>query len=85
MLSSIKGAPLLKGVRGEKGVDEEGIVEIIQRVSQLVTELPVIQEMDLNPIIAYEDGVFVVDARLVIRESVIRESGIPSFPHSLVP
>jgi acetyltransferase len=85
MLSSIKGAPLLKGVRGEKGVDEEGIVEIIQRVSQLVTELPVIQEMDLNPIIAYEDGVFVVDARLVIRDSGIRESGIPSFPHSLIP
>ena len=64
MLSSIKGAPLLKGVRGEKGVDQEGIIELIQRVSQLVTDLPAIQEMDLNPIVAYEDGVFVVDARI---------------------
>lgn len=64
MLSSIKGAPLLKGVRGQKGVNQEGIVEIIQRVSQLVTELPAIQEMDLNPVIAYEDRVFVVDARI---------------------
>jgi acyl-CoA synthetase (NDP forming) len=64
MLSSIKGAPLLKGVRGGKGVDEEGIMEMIQRVSQLVTDLPAIQEMDLNPVIAYEDGVFVVDARI---------------------
>jgi len=66
MLSSIKGAPLLKGVRGQKGVDEEGIVELIQRISQLVTDLPAIQEMDLNPVIAYEDRVFVVDARISI-------------------
>jgi acetyltransferase len=66
MLSSIKAAPLLKGVRGERGVDEEGIVEMIQRLSQLVTELPMIQEMDLNPVIAYEDRVFVVDARISV-------------------
>jgi acyl-CoA synthetase (NDP forming) len=66
MLSSIKGAPLLKGARGKNAADEEGIIEIIQRVSQLVTELPMIQEMDLNPIIAYEDRVSVVDARVSI-------------------
>ena len=66
MLSSLKMSPLLKGVRGEKGVDEGGIIEIIQRVSQLVTDLPVIQELDLNPVIAYEDRVFVVDARISI-------------------
>jgi len=63
MLSSIKTAPLLEGVRGEKGVDREGIRQMIQRVSQLVTDLPVIREMDLNPVIAFEDRVFVIDAR----------------------
>ena len=47
-------------------MDEEAITEIIQRLSQLVTELPKIQEMDLNPVIAYEDRVFVVDARISI-------------------
>jgi acetyltransferase len=66
MLSSIKAAPLLKGVRGERGIDEEGIVEIIQRLSQLVTDLPVIQEVDLNPVIAYEGRVAVVDARIAL-------------------
>ena len=66
MLSSIQAAPLLKGVRGEKGVDEEGLIKVLQRLSQLVTELPMIQEMDLNPIIAYEDHVLVVDARVSI-------------------
>jgi acetyltransferase len=66
MLSSLNAAPLLKGVRGEKGVDEEKIIEIIQRISQMVTELPLIQEIDLNPIMAFEDRVFAVDARIVL-------------------
>jgi len=66
MLSSIKAAPLLKGVRGRTGVDQQGIAEIIQRLSQLVTDLPVIQEVDLNPVIAYGDRVAVVDARIAL-------------------
>jgi acetyltransferase len=69
MISSLQATPLLKGVRGEKGIHEEGIIEIIQRISQLVTECPVIQELDLNPVIAYEDQVFVVDARISITNS----------------
>jgi acyl-CoA synthetase (NDP forming) len=66
MLSSLKAAPLLKGVRGERGVDESKLVETIQRLSQLVTELPMIQEVDLNPIVAYAESAFVVDARIGI-------------------
>ncbi len=64
MLTSIKAASLLDGVRGTAGVDKEGIVEVIGRLSQLVTDLPMIQEMDLNPIVAYQHGVYVVDARV---------------------
>ncbi len=66
MLSSIKMAPLLKGVRGNKGVDQKALAELIQRLSQLVTELDDIKEMDLNPVTAYEDSVFAVDARISI-------------------
>jgi acetyltransferase len=64
MLAAIKGAPLLKGVRGQAGVNQKQLVESILRLSQLVTDLPVIQEMDLNPIMAFEDHVVVVDARI---------------------
>lgn len=64
MISSIKAYPLLKGFRGAKGVDQDKLIEAIGRVSQLVTELPAIQEMDLNPIIAKEDTICVVDARI---------------------
>jgi len=64
MLGSIKGAPLLEGVRGQKGVDRSSLVNLILRLSQLVTDLPQIQEMDLNPVMAYKDGIFAVDARI---------------------
>ena len=66
MLSNIKTAKLLEGVRGEKGIDKASVIEIIQRLSQLVCDLPMIQEMDLNPIMAFEDKAFVVDARIKI-------------------
>lgn len=66
MLSSIKAASLLDGIRGEKGVNKDGVIEVIQRTSQLITDFPMIQEMDLNPIIAYEDEVVAVDARIKI-------------------
>ncbi|MBI5581833.1 MAG: acetate--CoA ligase family protein [Deltaproteobacteria bacterium] len=67
MLAAIKGAPLLQGVRGQKGVDQDRLTGILQRLSQLLTDLPEIQEMDLNPIKAFADKVFVVDARISIK------------------
>jgi acetyltransferase len=66
MLGAIKMAPLLSGVRGQKGVDREKLAEMIQRLSQLLVDHPEIQEMDLNPVVAFEDRVFVVDARISI-------------------
>jgi acetyltransferase len=68
MLSAIKGASLLEGVRGQKGVDQAKLIEIIQRLSQLLVDLPAIQEMDLNPLMAFEDQVVVVDARISIEK-----------------
>jgi acyl-CoA synthetase (NDP forming) len=64
MLETIRLAPLLKGVRGQKGVYCAGLAELIQRLSQLVSDLPAIQELDLNPTLAFEDHVVVVDARI---------------------
>jgi acyl-CoA synthetase (NDP forming) len=64
MLSGLKTAPILKGIRGEKGVDEKKLIEVIQRVSQLVNDIPAIQEMDINPIIAFENRLFAVDVRI---------------------
>ena len=66
MLATIKTAALLDGVRGEQGVDKDAIITLIQRVSQLLTDLPMIQEMDMNPIMAFSDSVYAVDGRIRI-------------------
>jgi acetyltransferase len=66
MLASIKGAPLLAGIRGQKGVDQAAIEALLCRLSQLVGDLPTITEMDLNPVMAFEEGLFAVDARIAI-------------------
>ena len=64
MISTIKGAPLLEGVRGQKGVDRKRLANIILRLSRLVSDLPAISEMDLNPVMALENSAVVVDARM---------------------
>ena len=66
MLASIKTSALLDGVRGEKGIDKGAVINLIQRVSLLLTDLPMIQEMDMNPIMAFENGAFAVDGRIRI-------------------
>ncbi len=66
MLSSIKMAKLLDGVRGEKGINRSKVIDIILRLSQLVKDFPQIQEIDLNPVLAFENGAFTADARIKI-------------------
>ena len=52
MLRDTESFPLLQGVRGQAGVDLDAIADSMQRVSQLVTDFPMIAEMDINPFIA---------------------------------
>jgi acetyl coenzyme A synthetase (ADP forming)-like protein len=66
MLSSLKAKALLDGVRGEKGVHKEKVVDLILRVSALLGDLPEIREMDLNPVMAFPDAVYAVDGRIRI-------------------
>ena len=66
MVDGIKTAEVLRGVRGRPGVDRQALAEMIQRVSELVTDFPEITEVDLNPVLAQEDGAIAVDARFVV-------------------
>jgi len=68
MLVSTKTYQMLKGVRGQEGVDIEKIAEGLQRLSQLVTEFPQIQQMDINPYIVGPEGTtpIAVDARMSV-------------------
>ena len=68
MIRSIKGFPILNGARGEKPVDVDRLSECLQRMSQMILDLPEIKEMDINPLIAFEKGrpFKVVDARVAL-------------------
>ncbi|QSW98665.1 acetate--CoA ligase family protein [Haloterrigena alkaliphila] len=66
MVDEIQAAPLLRGARGREPADVEGVVETIQRLSQLVTEFPAILELDVNPLVAGPDGVQAIDLRLTV-------------------
>ncbi len=45
---------------------KEKVIDLILRVSQLLVDLPMIREMDLNPILAFEHAVYAVDGRIRI-------------------
>jgi len=68
MIQSIKGFPILKGIRGEKGVNILIIKECLQKLSQLVCDFECIHTIDINPFIvsAKAELSFIVDARILV-------------------
>ena len=65
MIAEIRGARVLKGVRGGKPADVAALRQLLVQVSDLVVKHPEIGEIDLNPVIVYEKGLLIVDARIV--------------------
>jgi len=69
MIKEIKGYGVLKGARGEKPRDVEAIADAVSRLSQLVWDFrDEIKEVDANPVIVYEKGLSVVDARIILNK-----------------
>jgi len=68
MIREIKGFPVLEGVRGQDPADLGALEALILKVSVFVEAHPEIDELDLNPVFAYKDGVIAVDARIVVAQ-----------------
>ena len=66
MVNQIKARKILDGARGEPAVSKDALVELLLKVSSIVDAHSEILELDLNPVIAYEDGYAVVDARVIV-------------------
>lgn len=66
MVEQIRGRKILTGTRGQGPVDFEVLQECLERLSQLVIEFPAIKEIDINPLIAYEEGAVAADARIIL-------------------
>jgi acetyltransferase len=66
MIKSLRGYKILQGTRGQSGINIKKYSDIIVRLSTLLRFATEIKEMDINPLIADEDSVIAVDARIYI-------------------
>lgn len=68
MIRNLKGYPLLTGYRGRPAMDKRALEDALLRISRLVETIPIISELDLNPIIVLPDGqgCRLVDARVLV-------------------
>jgi acyl-CoA synthetase (NDP forming) len=67
LIRGLRGSKILSGFRGKPPADLDAIVGVLIGVSKLMTEHDTIEQLDLNPIIAYSDGLCAVDCRIIIR------------------
>jgi acetyltransferase len=68
MIHSLRGYKIIKGTRGQKGLNEQKYAEIIVRLSTLLRFATEIKEMDINPLLADDKDVVAVDARILIEK-----------------
>jgi len=67
MIAELRGAAILGGSRGAAPADVESLAGLLVRLSQLAERCPQIKEMDLNPVVVYQTGLLVLDARIALR------------------
>ena len=65
MIREIKGYELISGYRGQPPIDEQALADCLLSVAQMAEKHSEIVEIDLNPVMAYPDGILVVDARII--------------------
>jgi acyl-CoA synthetase (NDP forming) len=70
MVREIRGYPLLTGARGLSSRDIAALVDLLLAVSRMVSEHPEIEELDLNPVRLYEQGLMALDARILLAKVV---------------
>jgi len=71
MLSEIRSYPLLLGVRGEEQKDIDIVVDTIIKVATIIRKIPRITDIEINPVVVYEQGkgLKAVDVRIIISKS----------------
>jgi acetyltransferase len=66
MVEECRGSLLLRGVRGQPPLDRRALLDVIIRVSWLLTDYPEIRELDLNPVRVFHSGCLALDWRAVV-------------------
>jgi len=66
MIREIRSYKILEGARGMLEADQEALVDILLKTSRMLMECPEIAEFDMNPVLVYEKGAKIVDARVIL-------------------
>jgi len=69
MISELRTAAILKGIRGEPPSDRDALIENLLRLSQLAIDFPEIEGIDINPVKVLEKGAVAVDARILLKDA----------------
>lgn len=72
LLEQTRVYKILKGYRGRPGVDMHQLEELILRLSQLMVDFPEIKELDMNPVIVKDGGLFAIDARILLEKTSVK-------------
>jgi len=68
MIQEIRGHRILDGVRGQPPVSRAALIDVIMKISELVTAYKdEIEELDINPLLLFPDGACAVDALITVR------------------
>ena len=88
MIAKTKAAKYLQAFRQLPPADKQALIDVLLNISIMVSELPEILELDINPLIVDEHGVMAVDARIKaqISHQLSRYShmAIHPYPHELI-
>jgi len=77
MMENTRISQALKGVRGRKPVDLEKLEELLVRFSELVVENPRIADIEINPLLASDEGFIALDARVILHPATMRDAELP--------
>jgi acetyltransferase len=81
MVRGTRVARMLGRFRHLPGIDRHALDEVLLRISEIACELPEVREMDVNPLIADENGVLALDARVLVRA---RPQGEARYAHLVI-
>ncbi len=70
MMGEVKGWPLLRGFRGDTPKDIGAVADVLVKLTRLVEATGGLMEIEINPLIVYDEGVVAVDARAALKLNI---------------
>ncbi len=84
LIARTRVSRILNAYRDVPAADRDAVALVLVKIAQLIADLPEVQELDLNPLLADKDGVIAVDARVAVKAVAPRARGLRGHPRFAV-